>query len=58
MTKENDIISFRNTIDGTRETQNAGETLQRGIEVGFGSALTETVQLDISYSYAKHTYEQ
>ncbi len=58
MTKENDILSFRNTIDGTRETQNAGETLHRGIEVGFGSALGNTVRFNVSYSYAKHTYEK
>ncbi len=58
MTKENDILSFRNTTDGTRETQNAGETLHQGVEIGFGSTLSETIKLDISHSYAKHTYEQ
>lgn len=58
MTKKDDILSFRNTVDGTRETQNAGETLHRGIEIGFGSALTDTLKLSISHSYAKHTYEQ
>ncbi len=58
MTKENDILSFRNTVDGTRETQNAGETLHQGIEIGFGSALTDTLKLSISHSYAEHTYEQ
>ncbi len=58
MTKKDDILSFRNTTDGTRETQNAGKTLHQGIEIGFGSTLTETIKLDISHSYAKHTYEQ
>ncbi len=56
--KENDILSFRNTVTGDRETQNAGETQHRGIEVGFGSKITDTLQLDISHSYAEHTYEQ
>jgi len=58
MTKEDDILSFRNTVDGTRETQNAGETLHQGIEIGFGSALTDTLKLSISHSYAEHSYEE
>jgi len=57
MIKKGDILSFRNTVSGTRETQNAGKTLHRGIEIGFGHALSGTVQLDVSYSYAKHTFE-
>lgn len=58
MIKRDDIVNFRNTGDGTRETQNAGKTLHRGIEIGFDTELAATVKLDISYSYAKHTYEE
>jgi len=57
MIKEDDILSYRNTVDGTRETQNAGETRHRGIELGYDRELTKTVAIDIGYSYAKHTYE-
>ncbi len=56
MTKKDDIVSYTNTTDNTRETLNAGETLHRGIETGITSRLTQTVGMDISYSYAKHTY--
>ena len=58
MTKKDDILSYRNTVDGTRETQNAGETLHRGIELGVAAQLIKDLQLDFNYSYAKHTYEQ
>ncbi len=58
MSTKDDILSYRNTVDGTRETQNAGETKHRGIEFGIGALLTETVSFDVSYSYAKHTYEE
>ncbi len=56
MTKKDDIVSFTNTADNTRETLNAGETLHRGIETGITASLTETVGMEIAYSYAKHTY--
>ncbi len=57
MTKEDDILSFRNTTDGTRETLNAGGTLHRGLEFGIGAAITKELHLGVSYSYAKHTFE-
>jgi iron complex outermembrane receptor protein len=40
-----------------RITVNAGETSHTGIELGLGSQLMETLRLDVSYSYAKHKYE-
>src|SRR5690606_8161577 len=43
--------------DGIRETQNAGETLHRGVEAGLGVALSRALRADVSYSLAKHTYE-
>lgn len=57
MTKENDILSYRNTVDGTRETQNTGETKHQGIEIGYMRQLATRISIDINYSYAKHTYE-
>lgn len=56
MTKKDDIVSYTNTTNNTRETMNAGETLHRGIETTINARFTETVGMDIAYSYAKHTY--
>ncbi len=56
MTKKDDIVSYTNTVNNTRETMNAGETLHRGIETGVTKRLTETVGMELAYSYAKHTY--
>lgn len=57
MSKKDDVISYRNTVDGTRETLNAGETLHRGIELGLESTMTEKLTMNVSYTYAKHTFE-
>jgi len=56
MTKDDDILAFKET-DGSRTTMNAGQTLHRGIELGLGADLTDNVDLGVSYSYAKHSYE-
>jgi len=56
MIKKDDILTFRHS-DNTRETMNGGETLHRGIELGFNTAITAELDLGVSYSYAKHTYE-
>ncbi len=57
MSKDDDILTYRE-IDGSRTTMNAGETVHRGIEIGAGKELTGQLRLDLSYAYAKHTYEQ
>ena len=57
MTKTDDILSYAN-VDGTTETVNAGRTLHRGVEVGLGVDLLKELRLDVSYSRAKHTYEE
>lgn len=54
---ENDILSYT-PPEGTPETQNAGETLHRGVEAGLTLAFSPSLRGDISYSYAKHTYEK
>lgn len=55
MAKYDDILSYTHT-DGSRETVNAGRTLHRGIETGFGFVLPYHLQLDLAYAYARHTY--
>ncbi len=57
MTKQDDILSFTNTNDGTRETLNAGKTLHKGIEVEFSVAVTKRLDISTNLSYAKHTFE-
>jgi len=57
MTKRDDIVSFQDTDNGTRETLNAGETLHQGIEAGLSKAFNEKFEMSASLSYAKHTYE-
>lgn len=57
MTKKDDVVSYRNTTDGTRETLNAGETLHRGIELGIDSKLMKALTMNVSYAYAKHSFE-
>lgn len=53
----NDILTYT-LPDGNQETQNAGETLHRGVELGLNVLLTEDVRADINYTRAKHTYEE
>ncbi len=57
MTKEDDILSYRDPVTTQITTVNAGETLHRGIEVALGTDINETWRVDTSLSYAKHTYE-
>ena len=57
MSKKDDILTFTNT-DGNRETGNAGETLHKGVEIGVGSPLSETFELDIAVSHSKHIYQE
>ncbi|HET7230573.1 MAG TPA: TonB-dependent receptor [Longimicrobium sp.] len=52
-----DVLTFVNP-DGTRETVNAGGTLHRGIETGLGIQLPARFRADVSYSRAKHTYQE
>ena len=56
MQKKDDIVSFAVT-SGLSEKRNAGETEHEGVEVGLGVKPIKEVGLDVSYSYAEHTYE-
>ena len=57
MIVKDDLVTFEDPVSGDRTTVNAGETSHTGIELGMGSQLLDTLRLDVSYSYAKHKYE-
>lgn len=57
MIKEDDILSYRDPVSTQVTTVNAGETRHRGIEMAIGHDIGEQWRFDVSYSYAKHTYE-
>jgi outer membrane receptor protein involved in Fe transport len=56
LTKRDDILTYEHP-DRTRETMNAGKTLHRGVEVGLHTPTNKPLSLSVSYSYAKHNYE-
>lgn len=58
MTKKDDILSYRNPSTGLTEAVNAGKTLHRGVEFGFGLPLAARLRLDAGWSYSKHSYEE
>ncbi len=55
--KRDDILSFRNPIDGYTDNVNAGHTLHQGIEVGVDLTPARWSRLSVAYSHARHTYE-
>lgn len=57
MAKRDDILTYKYP-DNTRETMNAGRTVHKGIELGYGNRLTDRLSIDIAASYAKHIYEE
>lgn len=58
MTKKDDILSYTDPATTQRTVVNAGKTLHRGIEAGVGTALNNEWRVDLSLSYAKHSYEK
>lgn len=56
MRKHDDILTFQRD-DENRETQNAGATLHRGLEVGVAIDVLEGVRADIAFALARHRYE-
>jgi outer membrane receptor protein involved in Fe transport len=59
MSKKDDLVTFKDPSDASiRYTVNAGETQHQGIELGLNTTLTQELELAVSYSYAKHTYEE
>lgn len=58
MTKKDDIVSYTDPSTNQRRVVNAGQTEHRGIELGLGSQLAQDWRADVSFSYARHTYEK
>lgn len=58
LAKHDDILSYRDTTTNVTQVVNAGETRHRGLEVGLGIPMGKQFHLDLSASYAKHTYEE
>lgn len=58
LAKHDDILSYRDTATNVTQVVNAGETRHRGLEVGLGIPMGKQFKLDLSASYAKHTYEE
>lgn len=57
MTKRDDILSYKDPATGATQSVNAGETLHQGIELGLAADLSQQFELNVSASYAKHTYD-
>lgn len=55
MEKKDDIVTF-NLAPGNTQRLNAGKTEHKGVEVGLGVQPVKEIGLNVSYSYAKHTY--
>jgi outer membrane receptor protein involved in Fe transport len=55
--KRDDILSFRDPLDGATISVNAGHTRHRGVEAGLDASLTRVVGVQVAYTYARHTYE-
>ena len=56
LTKRDDIVSQRDPVTTFTTTVNAGKTRHRGVELGAGLPLANTLRADTAFSYAKHTY--
>ena len=56
LTKDHDLVSI---IDaGTRRVVNAGETEHRGIEVELQGQLTDTIDVQLGWTWTRQTYER
>lgn len=55
--KRDDILSFRDPVDGATDVLNAGHTRHRGVELGAEVTPRTWLWLHASYSRARHTYE-
>lgn len=57
MTKRDDVLTQKDPVTAAPVQTNGGKTLHRGVEVGVGAEIADALKLDVSFSYAKHTYE-
>jgi outer membrane receptor protein involved in Fe transport len=51
-----DILSYRDPVDGSTQAVNAGKTRHDGIELGLNVAPWGWLEVAGAYSYAEHTY--
>jgi len=58
LAKRDDIVSFRDPLDGLTHAVNAGRTLHRGVEIGLDLAPAPWLRASASYAYARHTYDE
>ena len=56
--KRDDILSYRDPVDGATQAVNAGRTRHEGLEAGLSAALGPSITLSAAFSLAKHTYEE
>jgi outer membrane receptor protein involved in Fe transport len=56
--KRDDILSYRDPVDGLTHVVNAGRTMHRGVEIGSDVNARSWLQVAANYSYARHTYEE
>lgn len=55
--KRDDILTYRDPLDGATQSVNAGKTLHRGVELGVRVAPWSWLSIAGAYSYARHTYQ-
>lgn len=54
--KRDDILSYRDPVDGATQAVNAGRTRHEGFEAGLTASLGPSFFLSAAFSLAKHTY--
>lgn len=57
MEKTDDVVSLKNPLSNETQAVNAGKTRHQGVELGVQAQLWSQLQLALSYSHAKHSYE-
>lgn len=56
LVKHDDILSFRDPIDGSTQAVNAGETRHMGLEVSGAVQAHRRLRVSTAWSYARHRY--
>jgi outer membrane receptor protein involved in Fe transport len=56
--KRDDILTYRDPVNGATQAVNAGRTLHQGIEAGLTAPLGASFSFMAAFSLAKHTYEE
>ena len=54
--KRDDILAYRNPLDGYTDSVNAGQTRHQGVEVGADAALAGWLRLSLAWSATRHSY--